>query len=190
MSNTRATLLLRLRDRGDETAWSQFHELYAPLLYAYARQRGLTQADAEEIRDQCLLAVSQKMESFEYSRTKGSFKNWLYCIANGKVIDFLRKRREHEADTNVLRQVPDPHPSPEELWNQHWSHQHILYCASRAKGTFSEKTYRVFEMLAFEGREVDEVCGQLNLTRNQVYIAKSRVMRRIRADVKALGLPL
>ena len=190
MKDTRATLLLRLRDRGDDTAWSEFHELYAPLLYFYARERGLTCADAEEIRDQCLLVVAQKIAKFDYDRSKGGFKNWLYRIANGKVIDFLRKQREQPADTNVLRNLPDPQPSPEELWDQQWRQQHILYCAAQVSGAFSKTTYRVFELLAFEGREVDEVCMQLDLTRNQVYIAKSRVLRQIRARIEALGLML
>lgn len=190
MRDTRATLLMRVRDPGDEAAWSEFHALYTPLLYQYARQRGLTGPDAEEIRDQCLLVVAQKIGALEYDRERGGFKSWLRCIADGKVVDFLRKRRHMPADTRVLKSVADPQPSPEELWEQQWRYQHVLYCAAQVRGAFSEQTYRAFELLAFEGCPVDEVCAQLQMTRNQVYIAKSRVLRRIRARIAELGLTL
>lgn len=190
MRDTRATLLLRVRDPGDEEAWSEFHGLYAPLLYQYARQRGLASADAEEIRDQCLLIVAQKIGSLEYDREKGGFKNWLRRIAEGKVVDFFRKRREPSADARVLEHLPDPRPAPEELWEQQWLYQHVLYCAAQVKATFSEQTYRAFELLAFDGCSVDDVSARLQLTRNQVYIAKSRVLRRIRTRMTELGLTL
>ena len=190
MKDTRATLLLRVRDRGDAKAWAEFHGLYAPLLYRYARQRGLTHADGEEIRDQCLLVVAQRIAALEYDREKGGFKNWLYCIANGKVVDFFRKQRERQADTQVLKAAVDPQPTPEELWDQQWRYQHLLYCAAEVKSAFDERTYRAFELLAFEERGVDDVCAQLNMTRNQVYLAKSRVLSRIRAKIEEMGLTL
>jgi RNA polymerase sigma factor (sigma-70 family) len=190
MRDTRVTLLLRIRDPGDEEAWSEFHGLYAPLLYQYARQRGLADADAEEIRDQCLLIVAQKIGTLEYDRQKGGFKNWLRCIAEGKVVDFFRKRREPLADSRVLQQLPDPRPAPAELWEQQWRYQHVLYCAAQVKAGFSPQTYRAFELLAFDGCSVADVCAQLQMTRNQVYLAKSRVLRRIRARIIELGLTL
>ena len=52
MNTTRTTLLSRLKTRSDAAAWSEFHRIYAPLLYRYARGRGLSRADAEEVRDQ------------------------------------------------------------------------------------------------------------------------------------------
>jgi RNA polymerase sigma-70 factor (ECF subfamily) len=164
--------------------------LYAPLLYRYARERGLTHADAEEIRDQCLLVVARKIGDLEYDRDRGGFKNWLYCIANGKVVDFLRRRRIGQADTHVLGQIADTQPLPGEVWDTQWRYQHLLYCAAQVKDGVGEKTYRMFELLAFEGFGVDEVCERLGVTRNQVYTAKSRVLRRIRARVEEMGLSL
>jgi len=190
MSDTRATLLLRLRDHGDQAAWVEFHALYAPLLYHFARERGLSHADAEEIRDQCLLVVSQKIASLEYDRDRGRFKSWLRTIANGKIVDFLRKRREKRADTHMVRQIPDSRPTPEELWDQQWRYQHLVYCADQLRSEFNDRTFRVFELLAFEGRAVEEVCEQLGMPRDQVYTAKSRVLRRIRQHVEDLGLSL
>ena len=101
MATTRASLVLSLKNRSNAEAWSEFHKLYAPLLYRYARGRGLPRDDAEEIRDQCLEVVTRKMPTFEYDKEKGGFKNWLRRIADNKVVDFRRKRREKKADTET-----------------------------------------------------------------------------------------
>ena len=42
---TRATLLQKIRDHGDEAAWSEFVELYTPLIYSFCQRQGLRQAD-------------------------------------------------------------------------------------------------------------------------------------------------
>lgn len=180
MTTTRSTLLARLKNRSDAEAWSQFQKLYAPLLYRYARGRGLSREDAEDIRDQCLEAVARKIGTFEYDKEKGGFKNWLYQIAHRKTIDLLRKRHERIADSRELGALPDPGPTPDEIWERHWEQEHLRYCFEQIRGSVSEMNYRAFHMLLFEECSVDEVCGRLGLNANQVYKAKSRVLRRVR----------
>jgi RNA polymerase sigma-70 factor (ECF subfamily) len=65
--------LLSLKNRSDAEAWSEFHKLYAPLLYRYARKQGLSHDDAEEVRDRCLEVVTRKMPTFEYDKERGGF---------------------------------------------------------------------------------------------------------------------
>lgn len=179
-------MLARVRDGADTDAWQQFHALYAPLLYRYARARGLSRADAEEVRDQCLLVVSRKIPDFEYDKRKGGFKNWLYRIASGKVIDWLRKRRECAADTRLMAELRDPGPAPDEVWERHWKNQHLRYCVEQIHGTLSESVYQAFHLLVFEECSVDEVCERLDMNANQVYKAKSRVLKRIREKLAEL----
>jgi DNA-directed RNA polymerase specialized sigma24 family protein len=78
MTTTRTTLLARVKNRSDAAAWDEFHQLYAPLLYRYARSRGLSREDAADVRDACLEVVARKIADFEYDRAKGGFKSWLY----------------------------------------------------------------------------------------------------------------
>ena len=86
MNRTRETLIDRLRDAGDERAWSRFFELYPPLIRRFARSRGLSPADADEVRDQCLEIVTREIRSFEYERARGGFRNWLYTITHARVV--------------------------------------------------------------------------------------------------------
>ena len=66
IDTTRVTLLARLRDAGDAGAWSQFHQLYGPVIYRYARRRGLQDADAADLTQDVLREVSQSIDRFEY----------------------------------------------------------------------------------------------------------------------------
>ncbi len=180
MITTHASLLLRIRNRSDAEAWKEFHALYAPLLYRYARGRGLAREDAEEVRDQCLEVVSRKIADFDYDKQKGGFKNWLYRIASGKVVDHLRKRREKQADTQALEGLVDPSPTPDDHWEQTWKNEHLKYCVEQVRSHVSEMNYRAFHMLLFEDCTVDEVRARLGMNANQVYKAKSRVLLRVR----------
>ena len=180
MTTTRSTLLTRLKNRGDAEAWSQFQKLYAPLLYRYARGRGLPREDAEDVRDQCLEVVARKIRTFQYDKAKGGFKNWLYRIAHRKVIDLLRKRHERIADSRELGALPDPGLTPDKIWEQHWEQEHLRYCVAQIRGSVSEMNYRAFHMLLFEECSVEEVRDHLGLNANQVYKAKSRVLQRVR----------
>ena len=188
MATTRASLVLSLKNRSNAAAWSEFHKLYAPLLYRYARRRGLSRDDAEEVRDQCLEVVTRKMPTFDYDKKKGGFKNWLRRVADNKVVDFRRKRRERKADTEEIRALPDAGPSPAEIWEQSWRNEHLKYCVEKARGQVSERNYRVFKMLAIDNCTVEEVCTGLGLNPNQVYKAKARVLKhvaRMMADFEA-----
>lgn len=187
MRTTRVSLLLRVKDPTDFKAWNEFHGLYAPLLYNYARSRGLTYSDAEEIRDQCLEVIARKIGAFEYDRAKGGFKCWLYRIASCKVIDMLRKTRVKRADTQTIRKLAAEEPSSDELWEKHWRNEHLKFCVQQVRDSVSEQSYRAFHMLLFDGCSVQGVCEALSLNTNQVYKAKSRVLKRVREILEQLG---
>lgn len=187
-SSTRATLLARLWDRSDDAAWREFYKLYASLIYRYARARGLSCADAEEVRDQCLEVLSRKMSTLQYDREKGSFKNWLHRVVNRRVIDLIRKPREQLAKSSDLRRLPTAAPTPEEVWEHHWRDQHLRYCVEQVRGSVSPKNFEAFRMLLFEGRSVADVGSRLGMNANQVYKAKSRVLNCVRAAMAQLGV--
>ncbi len=179
MTTTRKTLLGRVRDHDDSAAWSEFHAIYAPLLYRYARGRGLAESDAEEIRDQVLEVVVRRMPEFEYDRKRGRFKAWLYRIASGRIVDAHRRRRELRADSGELREIADPAPRPDEVWEREWRAGHLraaIECARRRAGG---RDAEIFDLLLQE-RPVSEVCALVGVNANQVYKAKARVLRAVR----------
>jgi len=182
----RCTLLARIKDPKDSDAWRQFERLYSPLLYRYARGRGLARHDAEEVRDQCLEVIVRKIGEFEYDRHKGGFKNWLFRMVSHKVTDLHRKRREVHADSKDLRALVDPEPTPDELWEQTWQYEHLKFGVEQVRNEVAERDFQAFRMLVTDECSVAEVCRRLDLNPNQVYKAKARVLRRVREQLIAM----
>jgi RNA polymerase sigma-70 factor (ECF subfamily) len=179
-------LITRVRDLADGEAWVEFYDLYAPMLFRYARARSLGVADAEEVRDRCLDAVARAMPDFRYDPERGSFKGWLFAIANAKTSDLLRMHRPHRLSTVEALSVADAAPDPAAAWENAWRHQHMRHGLERARARVSTRNYRAFAML-LDGCSVGEVCEALDMNHNQVYKAKHRVLAEVRACLARLG---
>lgn len=187
MNTTRASLLIRIKDPRDTEAWAQFHDLYAPLIYRYARGRWLGREDAEDVRSKCYEAIVRQIKTFDYEKAKGGFKAWLRTMVDRRVIDLFRKKREQRADSGALRQLESNQPSPEEIWEKQWRNQHLKYCVEQLRSEVSQRTFEAFSMIVIEGRPVAEVCDELGPTPNQIYKAKARMLRRVRKKMAEIG---
>lgn len=186
MQTTRVTLLQRLRDRSDASAWEEFHELYAPLLEGYARAFGLSPADAQEVRDQCLEVLVRRLPHFEYRRSRGRFQAWLHGIARGKVIDGLRAARRRAGQPVELEGLVDARPGPDELWARQWRAEHLRYALGEALGGEPEPLRHAFEQLLLEELSVPEACARTGLNANRVYKARARILDRVRRTLERL----
>ena len=182
---TRASLLRRLRAPQDQEAWSEFYDIYAPLLYRFARRRGLATADAEEIRDQCLEIVTRRMPDFDYDRDQGRFRSWLFTIAHGRIVDLQRLRRPSRLSTAEQQALPDHGPAPQAVWEAEWRHEHLRFAMERARLQVSARTWATFEEL-LQGRAVPDICADRSINRNQVYKARGRVLAAIRTILHRL----
>lgn len=95
---THPSLLQRVKDPKDGKSWREFFGIYEPLLCQYARRRGLDREMAEEVAQQCMASLVEKMPGFEYSRERGGFKLWLQRVANNKINDYFKKKKLPLAD--------------------------------------------------------------------------------------------
>ena len=187
MNETRASLLIRIKDPDASEAWSEFHELYAPLIYRYARKRGLSREDADDVRSECYRAIVQQIGDFEYDYAKGRFKAWLRTMVDRRAIDLFRKKREQQANTGVLRQVEAEQSSPEEIWETEWKNRHLKHCVEQLRSEVSESTFQAFSIVVIQGRPVEEACDELGMNANQVYKAKARMLHRVREKMAEFG---
>ena len=124
-TTTRRTLLARLKDLEDLGAWSEFFDIYAPILYRFARAHGLSICDAEEIRDQCLERVVRHIKSFDYDTEKGRFRGYLFQLVRAKIIDRQRRRSEAPLEDEVLQTLPDEAETPQSRWDRSILDEHI-----------------------------------------------------------------
>jgi RNA polymerase sigma-70 factor (ECF subfamily) len=183
MDETRSTLLARLRDPADADAWQTFDRLYRPMLVGYACSRGLGQADAEDVAQQCAQAVIEQVGTYQHL---ASFKAWLRAIAEHKIADLRRRRREVQAGTAVWAHQPDTETGIEQSWDRLWAAAHLRHCAELVRLEVAPGTFAAFMAYAIDGRPAAAVAEELGMSLSQVYVAKHRVVERIRAVMMEL----
>lgn len=186
MNTTRVSLLRRVRDLANGEAWSEFVAIYAPLLKRYARMRGLGEADAEDVAQQCLTQIVRKIPGFEYDPRRGRFRGWLRKTVERRIIDLLRRGRVQLADEGDLERPQQREPSPEEAWEQAWLETHLKQCLRQIQAEVAPHTYEAFYRTAMEDQPMQEVAAALGLTLNQVYVARSRITQRLHDRMHAL----
>src|SRR5437868_6659797 len=137
---TRASLLARLQDWNEQTAWREFDHNYAPLVRNVARKAGLSDAEADEVAQETLIAVAKKIGEFKHAGNRGSFRAWLYQQTRWRIADQFRARaRAHPASQSSPVNPSNSQKVPEEvktaaareldqtferLWNVEWE-EHI-----------------------------------------------------------------
>src|SRR5690242_6646995 len=122
---TRPSLLVRLREPRDADAWREFVDLYGPLLYGYARKRGLQDADAADLSQDVLVAVAGAIGRLEYDPARGAFRNWLFTVLLRKLSNWRRARRSRPDGSNAADPAPLLEQCPvtdgaEAEWEAEW----------------------------------------------------------------------
>lgn len=189
---TRASLLVRLRDPQDHEAWQQFFRVYASVVYGFARRRGLQDADAADLMQDVLRRVALSAGKLDYDRRKGTFRGWLFTVTRNRVFDYLNQRRRQVAAVggSAVQQRLDEQPAgPEQAdgtgtWEQEHQQGVMRWAMDRVRGEFQENTWKAFWQTAVEGRSPKEVAGSLAMSAGAVYVAKSRVLARLKTEVQ------
>lgn len=189
---TRASLLVRLRDGKDGDAWREFVELYAPVVYGFARKRGLQDADASDLMQEVLRSVAGAVGRLEYDPSRGTFRGWLFTVTRNKLYSFLngqRRRERGSGDSGAqerLEEQTDPNGDDSAEWDLAYERQLAAMAMQRVRSEFREATWEAFRRTAVEGQDPREVAAALKLSPGSVYVAKSRVLARLREEVRRL----
>jgi RNA polymerase sigma-70 factor (ECF subfamily) len=191
---TRPSLLLRIRNAHDSIAWGEFIEIYAPLIHAYVRTRGLQDADAADVTQDVLAAVAAHVERFDYEPSRGTFRGWLFRITLNKLRDLIARRKTHavaSGDTRaheLLAQAPAAEPD-EETWNQHHAWRLFLWAAEKARVDFRAKTWQAFWRTSVEQQSVDQVSRDLEISAGAIHVARCRVAARVKEILQTVEPP-
>jgi RNA polymerase sigma-70 factor (ECF subfamily) len=189
LPTTRPSLLLRIRDPQDAAAWRDFVRIYAPVVYSYGRRRGLQDADAADLTQEVLRAVAAAAGRLEYDPQRGSFAGWLFTLAHHQLHDLQARRRRQSVGTGdtKVRVLLEQQPAREDdraVWQGEYERRLFNWAAQRVRGSFHESTWQAFWSTAVEGQSVKEAAARLGLTAAAVYLARSRVMARLREQIE------
>ena len=189
---TRPSLLVRLRDARDGQAWGQFVDVYAPLIYGYARRRGLQDADAADLTQEVLGRVARSAARLDYDPARGTFRGWLFRVVRNELADFGTARKRHRpgsGDTAVKRRLEEePAPSADEVaeWEREYERQLFARACDQVRRDFQESTWQAFWLTAIHGKSGKDVAGVLGVSTAAVYLAKRRVTERLKEQIDYL----
>lgn len=194
---TRASLLARVRDWGDEEGWREFHGLYGPLIRNVARQSGLPQSEADDVAQETLLAVAKKLPGFEYDPTRGSFKAWLRLNVRSRIAEHWRRAarraqplaetvssKEPGAQTDFFERIPDPkaEAAMSDAWEREWETTVLKAAAERVKSRVAPRTFLLFDLLVLQGQPLRDVCRATGASAPEAYLAKHRVGKSLKQE--------
>jgi RNA polymerase sigma-70 factor (ECF subfamily) len=185
MDSTPVSLLERLRQPAADKDWERFVELYTPLLHHWGRRCGLKGQDLDDLVQDVLTTLVQKLPEFSYDQTK-SFRGWLWTVT---LNTWKNSRRRPSlpfvpADSGLSdATVPDPAAAVEEA-------EYRSYLVGRAlelmQDRFPPTTWQACRALLVEGKSAAEVAEQFGLGVPTVYVYKSQVLAQLRLELAGL----
>ena len=204
---TRHSLLARLKDWGDQASWQEFFDTYWQLIYNVAVKSGLTDAEAQEVVQETVIAVAKKIPEFKTDPARGSFSAWLMQLTRWRIADQLRRRgkvgvlacppgentlkrglqRDDTGTTDELDRIPDPTGAAlESVWQEEWEKHLLASALERVKSQISPRQFQMFDLHVLQKLSVQETAHTLQASVASVYMAKHRVGRLVRKELTKL----
>ncbi len=187
---TRPSLILRLHDSHDTQAWQEFTAVYQPLVYRLARMKGLQDADAQELVQEVMVAVSRAVENWVPDPARGRFRHWLFRIARNLIVNFLSRKKFRPLGTGdsrfarLLEEQCDPACEESAVFDLEFRRETFRWAAEQVREQVRETTWKAFWQTTVGDRRIETVAAELGMTIGSVYIARSRVMARLREAVQ------
>jgi RNA polymerase sigma-70 factor (ECF subfamily) len=191
MNQTRHSLLLRAQT-GETAAWKDLTDLYRPLILGWLKRQGVPPRDLEDLSQEVLLSVVKQLPGFQHSGHRGAFRSWLRTIVCRRTADYWRaidadtQAQGGSVATAALQEIADPASALNRQWDEEHD-RYVLACLlDLVEEEFEPVTLRAFRRLALNGVSGAEAAQELGLSVAAVYVAKSRVLARIREEAEGL----
>ena len=193
---TRESLLSRLRDWQDQAGWREFFDTYWRLIYNVARKSGLADAEAQDVVQNTFIYLVRRMPDFHYDRSRGSFKSWLRVVTRSRIHIFWRTQK---ADEKLIREPlldargDDVEAQPDasadaldEIWQREWEENLVKTALRRVRAKVSSQQLLIFRLSTLGELTLPQVAKKLGVSLAQVYLARHRVGKFIKAEVLRL----
>jgi len=189
LPETRASLILRLPDAADARAWDDFVVVYAPLVYRLARRHGLQPADSDDLVQDVLAAVARSVETWLARDDRGPFRAWLLRIAKNHAMKALTRHKHRPTGTGdsnmaqLLAQQPSSNGEAASEFDIEYRRELFRWAGDRVREEVTDRTWQAFWRSTVQEQPIGAVAQELEMSIGSVYIARSRVMARLRKVV-------
>ena len=185
---TRQTLLERICKNHDEKSWEDFVHYYKNYIYIICRRMNLPHHDSEEVVQQVLVKLWEKLSDFDYDNRK-RFRGWLCTVTGNTVKDYLRKqksmRRKHDAAQEEKVIAAASNPDIEKIAEEEWQNYISTLALEEVKKNFSKQVFSIF-MKLHGGSSRMEVAEEYQLPPNTISVYKRRVISALCSEIRRL----
>ena len=192
MADTSVSLLERLCFQPDEDSWKRFVDLYAPLIRGWLRHYSVMAEDAEDLAQEVMAVVVGELTRFQHNHRRGAFRSWLRTVTVNQLRSLWRTRQGPGAATGnsemarMLDELADPNSSLSLLWDQQHDQHVVDRLMALIQPQFEPATWQAFRRVAIDGMKAATVAKELGISVNAVFLAKSRVINRLRQELRGL----
>lgn len=184
MFDTPATLLHRLCDQPVSADWERFVRLFTPLLRRWAVRFGVSDGSVEDLLQELFVVLIQKLPEFRYDPSR-SFRAWLWTVFRRSALAWQKRQRRTGPALEVLDELASPDSIAEATETEY--RRYLLSRIMQIVQTdFPETTWQIFQQVVIAGRPGVEVAREFGVTVNAVYLARSRVLARLREELAGL----
>jgi RNA polymerase sigma-70 factor (ECF subfamily) len=189
VTHTTTALLQGLHEEGGNAAWAVLDRRYRPIVTGLARRLGLSDQDAMDVAQETMIRVLAEYRDGRYDRERGRMRSWLLSIARTRIADVHRKRavRREARGESAMVSIPKEQEL-KDIWSTERRFVVLREALADLQATSktSDRSIRAFEMLVFHRRSVNDVADELDMSENDVYLAKSRIARKLKDTVQQL----
>ena len=193
---TKQTLIFRIKDKNDEKSWGEFSDSYRGYINAIIRNMGVNQNEIEDLTQKTLLILWEKLPTFIYTPEKCKFRSWIGKIIRNIVVKHFNKQKRIRNDVTraCLKSINDgndEHLVPEvyELAEKEWKYHIAKLAFENIRGEFGGKVIECFQLF-MNGKNVDEVCEELDIKKNSAFVFRKRVQERFSKEIRRLDYDL
>lgn len=189
---TRISLVLRLHDTRDFEAWEEFVAIYYPMIWSVAKRLGMNDTDAADACQNTLLRLTDVVSQWSPDSENASFRAWLFRVSRNCMLrQFERNKRPEVSavDNSGIQFLDQLAASPVESESafQIEFQRHVFAVASEnVRPTVKELYWKAFWMTWVDDVDNAQAAKVLDTTIGTIYVARSRVLRRIRDEVARL----
>jgi RNA polymerase sigma-70 factor, ECF subfamily len=185
---TSPSLILRIRDSGDTTAWETFESTYAPVVRVYCRRRRIQEADIEDLVQDVMTTLMRAIRSFDYDPARGRFRAWFGTLTANRVCNYFVSKSQRQKDT-VFHETYAAQSATSSAgeWDSIFCQRVLKVACERIQSRLQPATWESFKLTWLQNLPAAEASEQLGLPIHAIYVNKSRVIKLLESEVRSLA---
>lgn len=186
---TRISLILRVRDTRDAESWEEFVQIYEPMIQNIAARLGLSPEDREDASQTVLVNLTKSIDQWNSDSEQASFRGWLYRVAKNTILNYLKSKshrwtHHHQTGNEHMIEKIDQLDAGYEI---EFLRQAMLYLAQKIKSDFEPTNWSAFWLTYSQQMTVEEAATELGISKSRVYVARSRIIKRLKLEALRLN---